>query len=220
MFLESIGSMYRLLALLLLLPFWAFAQSDTVMVSKPFLGSEKTEKVFSVLKVDTSVLHGLYKAYHPNGRLFLIGQYYYGLRNGEWKSFHENGTLETICFYCNGKYCKEWKYYSQDGKLESFFYMDSISSYSRNDESWSIFYKRLSKNTVYPEVAREMGISGVVEVLISRDSSCKSSIHLLKGFFPDCDNEALKAVRKSLDETKIYPCKKEKKLIAVRFFAD
>lgn len=212
--------MYRLSILLFLLSNSVFAQSDTTIIFRTFLGSEKTEKVYSVLKVDTSVLHGLYKAYHPNGRLFLIGQYYYGLRSGEWKSFHENGTIETICSYCNGTYCKDWKYYSQDGKLESSFYMDSISSYSRNDESWSLFNKRLSKNTVYPEVAREMGISGVVEVLISRDSSCKSSIHLLKGFFPDCDNEALKAVRKSLDETKIYPCKNEKKLIAVRFFAD
>jgi len=203
-----------LLAITLLIPYLLFAQEDTLFIKRNFLGSNKIEKEYSVLKSDTSVMHGSYTSYHYNGRLFLKGRYHYGKRDGEWTSYHENGTMESHTYYREGQYCNVWEYYSNEGILESSFNMDLLTDTSQIIAK-DIKYYHITID--YPERARENGIEGTVELIILTDSACHIAIQLLKGFDYECDHAALQAVRKGFSKIELHDCKNASFICPINF---
>lgn len=201
---------------IILIPCFLFAQEDSVFIRKKFLGSDKIEKEYFVLKSDTDILHGLYKAYHYSGRLFLTGRYEYGKRVGEWLSYYENGKVESRNYYCNGKYCGIWDYYSYEGLKEYSFNMGEMDTAGQFIDGLHLMTS-IQKIIKYPEKAQENGIEGRVDVLILKDLTCHLVVQLAKGFDYDCDAEALRAVRKVLGLKGSAPCKNEQFIIAINF---
>lgn len=204
----------KLLLLLLLLPCFLLAQGS-VLIKKKFLDSDKTEKEYWALMSDTSIMHGLYKAYHYNGKLFLTGEYQNGKREGEWTSYHENGKVESRYLYCNGAFCGMLEYYSSEGILESSFNMSAMDTSGAFDAAR--FTTALQKVLQYPEKAHENDIQGVTEIMILKDSSCHLVVQLAKGFNYDCDKEAMRAVKQVLGSRSSAPCKNEMQRVQILF---
>jgi len=65
------------------------------------------------------IRHGLFRAFHLNGKLASEGEYEHGLEHGIWKDFHENGEVASEGKYDKGKKVGVWKYWNSDGNPES-----------------------------------------------------------------------------------------------------
>jgi antitoxin component YwqK of YwqJK toxin-antitoxin module len=62
------------------------------------------------------IRHGLFRAYHPNGKLATEGDYEHGLETGVWRDFHENGQPAAEGRYENGKeVAGTWRYWDSAG---------------------------------------------------------------------------------------------------------
>ena len=198
-----------------LIPSILFAQYDTILIKRNFLGSNKVEKEYYVLKSDTTVMDGRYTAYHYNGRLFLNGQYQHGKRDGEWTSYHDNGKIESHNYYCEGQYCGVWDYYSNEGIKEFSFNMGDMDT-AREFDAYH-FTTALQKILKYPEKAQENDVEGQAEIMILKDSACHVVVQLLKGFDYDCDKEAVRAVKQVLGPGSMHPCRNERLIVQVNF---
>ena len=62
------------------------------------------------------IRHGLFVAYHKNGKLASEGNYVDGVEDGHWRDFHENGQLAAEGEYDRGHEVGVWKYWTPDGK--------------------------------------------------------------------------------------------------------
>tara|TARA_B100000674_G_C37855762_1_gene922294 strand:- start:540 stop:929 length:390 start_codon:yes stop_codon:yes gene_type:complete len=70
---------------------------------------------------------GVWKFYHENGNLALIGHYKDGLEDGEHRSYYENGQLKIIFFHENNMRVGEWTFYAENGLLEKIeFYKNGF----------------------------------------------------------------------------------------------
>lgn len=65
------------------------------------------------------VRHGLFTAYHANGKMASEGLYQHGLEHGLWQDFHENGKLAAQGYYVNGKQNDGWVFWHEDGSLNT-----------------------------------------------------------------------------------------------------
>ncbi len=65
------------------------------------------------------IRHGLFVAYHENGKAKSEGTYDEGTEHGLWRDFFENGQLAAEGHYDHGNEVGEWKYWNSDGTLES-----------------------------------------------------------------------------------------------------
>ena len=61
------------------------------------------------------IRHGLFLAYHKNGKVASEGNYNHGIEHGNWKDFHENGQIAAEGQYNLGQEHGEWKYWDSDG---------------------------------------------------------------------------------------------------------
>ena len=59
------------------------------------------KEVFSINRKNKK--SGWYKAYYPNGNLFIEAFYINGKRDGEFVVFHLDGTIRTFEIYCMGR---------------------------------------------------------------------------------------------------------------------
>ena len=200
---------------LISIPFFLSAQDDTVLVKRNFRGSDKLEKEYYVLRSDTNLMHGSYRAYHYNRKLYITGRYEQGRREGEWISYYENGNMETHNFYCAGQYCGTCEYYGSDGKLESTFNIGSTGNSVYLDEV--AFSDELRKALNYPIKAYEKDVQGSVVISILRDSACHQLVQLLQGFDYDCDKEAVRAVKQVLRSFSLGPCRNQQLTFPIYF---
>src|SRR5687768_15384295 len=67
---------------------------------------------------DKWIRHGLFRAYHMNGRLASEGYYHHGLEEGVWRDYHENGQLAAEGAYEGGKEVGLWKYWNSSGEFD------------------------------------------------------------------------------------------------------
>jgi antitoxin component YwqK of YwqJK toxin-antitoxin module len=65
------------------------------------------------------IRHGLFRAYHQNGKLASEGNYVDGQEDGLWRDYHGNGLLAAEGHYQNGKEVGEWKTWNDKGQVES-----------------------------------------------------------------------------------------------------
>ena len=61
------------------------------------------------------IRHGLFQAFHKNGKLASEGTYEHGLEHGLWRDYHENGQLAAEGNYDQGTESKDWRFWSNDG---------------------------------------------------------------------------------------------------------
>jgi antitoxin component YwqK of YwqJK toxin-antitoxin module len=64
------------------------------------------------------VRHGLFVAYHENGRVSSEGKYVDGLEEGMWRDYHKNGQLAAEGTYVHGKEHGYWRFWDEDGNEE------------------------------------------------------------------------------------------------------
>lgn len=76
--------------------------------------------------------------------------------------------------------------------ISSFSYADDTPSFPGGDEALKKYVK---ENTVYPEIARENGVEGIVVVgfMVMPDGSL-SQVKILKFIDPDLEKEAIRVV--------------------------
>ena len=54
-----------------------------------------------------SIEEGVWKFYHPDGRLMMEGKYLHGKKVGLWKAWYESGQLSQEYYADNGSF-KSW----------------------------------------------------------------------------------------------------------------
>ncbi|MEI7595684.1 MAG: energy transducer TonB [Bacteroidota bacterium] len=91
--------------------------------------------------------------------------------------------------------------------------------------SLALLYKYISKNLIYPDSARKMGIEGTVYVSFSINEIGKiSDINIDKGLCPEIDHEVIKLVSNMPDwnwDKRIKPKSRQyKKRLPIRFKLD
>jgi antitoxin component YwqK of YwqJK toxin-antitoxin module len=78
------------------------------------------------LRVERRVAHfsdnhieadGEYREFHPNGKLFVEGQYQRGRQHGEWTYYFEDGKVNRKVVYNNGQPDGAWDVFRADGTL-------------------------------------------------------------------------------------------------------
>ena len=64
------------------------------------------------------IRHGLFVAYHENGKVMSEGQYVDGLEDGQWRDFHPDGQPAAEGHYREGKEVGVWRFWKPDGTEE------------------------------------------------------------------------------------------------------
>lgn len=64
------------------------------------------------------IRHGLFQAFHPNGRLSSEGYYDHGLEAGLWRDYYENGCLAAEGHYELGVKHGVWRFWNDKGEPE------------------------------------------------------------------------------------------------------
>ena len=102
----SVRSLHHSFLLTLLIPALGCA-GDLVCPKGTTPKAESTPEVSEawceILKDGTTLQHGPYKAWWPNGRLSLEGQYSYGKQTGQWRGWYETGELQGEEWYERGR---------------------------------------------------------------------------------------------------------------------
>ena len=81
-------------------------------------------KDFDYYKDDNGLYQGEYKSYH-NGKLLVHKYYKDDQLHGIFKSYHNNGKLYNICNFINGKEHGEDKFYNKDGSYDESRYYNN-----------------------------------------------------------------------------------------------
>lgn len=82
-------------------------------------GKVHIERTIMRYSDDTRVNHGLYKEYHPNGQIFVEGQFVLGVYDGEWKYTHSNGKLCKTVTYKKGQPNGAWDVLRADETIQA-----------------------------------------------------------------------------------------------------
>jgi antitoxin component YwqK of YwqJK toxin-antitoxin module len=99
-------------------------EPQQVVVEPTVVTKETIHEVHGGGKVDRDVAHysdnsfaadGNYREYHPNGKIFIEGQFRKGRQEGEWKFYFDNGQVNRKATYKDGKPNGSWEIYRADG---------------------------------------------------------------------------------------------------------
>jgi antitoxin component YwqK of YwqJK toxin-antitoxin module len=83
--------------------------------------------------LDPEVKEGLFKYYHPNGQVSLVGSYAGNLRQGEFRSYYESGKPESVENYKDGQLHGPTRAWLEDGRpvLDANFSNDLMDGPAR-----------------------------------------------------------------------------------------
>jgi antitoxin component YwqK of YwqJK toxin-antitoxin module len=82
-------------------------------------GKLRIEREIAKYSDDHIEAEGTYREYHPNGQLFVEGQFRRGRQNGDWTYHFENGQLNRKVTYNEGKLNGAWDVFRADGTLST-----------------------------------------------------------------------------------------------------
>lgn len=82
-------------------------------------GKPRIEQTVAKFSDDHFEAHGAYREFHPNGQVFIEGQFERGRREGDWSFWYENGTLNRKCSYRNGQPDGSWDVFRDVGTLKA-----------------------------------------------------------------------------------------------------
>jgi antitoxin component YwqK of YwqJK toxin-antitoxin module len=129
---------------------------DSVYVSYYENGNKKEEGVYKNCEYKTNAIsvyvascgtgkqekpypgkrNGQWKAYHENGQLKSIDEYFCGIRNGSGIKRDSQGKLEANYFYNAGQVIQEQDYY-ENGNLATFTYYSYEYVYNKKEKSYT-----------------------------------------------------------------------------------
>jgi len=82
-------------------------------------GKVRIEREVAYYSDDHLEAEGIYREYHPNGQLFIEGQYRRGRQHGEWTYWFDNGQVNRKATYNDGKPDGAWEVFRADGTLSA-----------------------------------------------------------------------------------------------------
>lgn len=140
--------------------------------------------------------------YYENGQKKSEGKYVDDLQDGIWIDWDEDGKDSSVieCFYYDNTYKNIRISSKQDrapnDQLDVFYKLEEKPEYIGGESEMAMF---IQKNIIYPQSARESGISGTcyVRFFVEIDGSV-SNPTILSGMedCPECDAEAVRVVKK------------------------
>jgi antitoxin component YwqK of YwqJK toxin-antitoxin module len=83
------------------------------------LGDGRVEQEVAHYSDNNVAADGSYKEFHPNGKVFIEGQYRKGRQEGEWKYYFDNGQLNRKATFKDGKPNGSWEINRADGTLQA-----------------------------------------------------------------------------------------------------
>lgn len=135
---------------------------------------------------------GIQKDFYENGNLKTISNYKDGKLEGSLKSYYENNGLRRDELYKNDEMVSS-SCFGRDGKDTSYYPHLVQAEYPGGTPA---LMKFISKEIVYPELAREMGIQGVVYITFTIDKKGNpKDFKVLRSVHPSLDSAALKVVK-------------------------
>lgn len=162
--------------------------------------TKQIKEKYTVLKSDNKTKHGYYISFfkdnfkRPNGNADLIfekGEYTYGMRTGKWEIYKMNkcgnncesyGIEHMKGEYKNNKKAGIWEIVKEEGQITEHFDFD-------NNKIIDVKFNE-SFHTTSGDGSKEI----IVEYQL--DSTCTlTKISILKGFFPEANNECLKIIK-------------------------
>ena len=139
--------------------------------------------------------------YFENGQKKSEGKYVDNLKDGIWIDWDEDGKDSTVyeCFYYDNTYKNIHISSKQDSapndQLDVFYKLEEVPEYIGGESEMAMF---IQKNIMYPQSARESGISGTcyVRFVVEIDGSV-SSVKIIRGVEDcyECDDEAVRIVK-------------------------
>lgn len=135
--------------------------------------------------------NGIYRAYHPNGKLKESAYYSQNRLIDSLKTFWDNGTKKREDFYIDGKF-QSGKMFNSDGTEVPHYDYEIMPEF---EGGLNELIRYLSMNIKYPKVARKKGISGKVYIqfMVDKAGSIKN-VKVLKGVSEELDAEAIRVV--------------------------
>ncbi len=129
------------------------------------------------------IKHGQFSYWYENGQLKETGKFINGYQAGKWKKYYENGALRSECVY--------------SGQPEIFKVVDKMPEFPGGQDS---LYKYLSNNIIYPPIAKDNNITGVVYVRFIVDiNGAISNVFVVRGIGGGCDEEAKRVISEMPD---------------------
>ncbi len=86
---------------------------------KEKLGDGRVEREVAHYSDNSFAADGSYKEFHPNGKVFIEGQFVKGRQEGEWKYYFDNGQLNRTAAFKAGKPNGSWSINRADGTLQA-----------------------------------------------------------------------------------------------------
>jgi len=86
---------------------------------KENLGDGRVEREVAHYSDNSFAADGPYKEFHPNGKVFIEGQFRKGRQDGEWRYYFDNGQLSRKASFKDGKPNGSWDINRADGTLQA-----------------------------------------------------------------------------------------------------
>jgi len=210
--------------LIITIPLLLTAKETKKIVRTPYPNITMT---FYVLKSDTGLRHGSYKAEYA-GKVIMSGFFKMGRRDSIWTQYNEKGKIRARGWFKEDKREGIWEFFNNKGELEQkldftnneiLYYQTTFANYpfkvmSKADTIMTVldrpplFIGGTSRFNDY--VADEIHIPlhkstekviGTVFIAFTIDSLGRTSNHrILKGFGKVCNEEALRVMKTIPDE--------------------
>lgn len=205
---------------LLIISSTLFAQNDTTFFDSSWEKSERSNaSYFRIVEVVNSTKFIL-KDYYINGQIQMKGEYSddnLKVENGTFIYYEENGTISSTGDYKNGEKNGSWSWYFSSGKISSKedYKNDERSSAKFFDENGNEvaeeiaeympeylggekeMFKVIYSNIVYPTIARDGGLEGlvIIQFIVDEEGNVINP-KVVKSVHPSIDEEALKAINR------------------------
>lgn len=138
--------------------------------------------------------NGLEKGFFKEHYFREEGILFNGNKTDVWKGYLENGDLYFEEEYTLGKFIKGVSFDQAKNRYE----YTVIEKAAAPDGGFEAFYKFIGQIIEYPKSARRRGIEGRVFInFVVDQNGALEEVKLLKGIHPECDEQALNAVRQS-----------------------
>jgi TonB family protein len=225
------------LLILLFIAIKTFSQQTKEIVKR---SGDKEKKVFTVLKENKAIKHGLYKQYY-NDILIVTGFYKMDKKDSLWEGYTSKGSVLSKRSYADGKKTGIWEFYKNGGiewqydfNKDSFVNKPSGSPaytyQSSNGEwiegkadrepvwlcsarEWQYFLNRTLR---YPSDAIDKNKMGRVLVEITVDENGDATeYNIAESAYPSLDAEAIRVME--LFHPEFSPAEKDGKKVRIKF---
>lgn len=138
------------LLILLFIAIKSFSQETKEIVKR---SGDKEKKVYTVLKENKTIKHGLYKQYYYDN-LVVSGFYKMDKKDSVWERYTSKGSVLSKRIYSDGKKTGTWEFY-KNGDIEWQYDFNKDSSVKRPNGSPVYSYQSVNGEWIQGQADRE-----------------------------------------------------------------